>query len=99
MPWGYLHVSKPWEVNLDFGLATAFGFSSVLFGAASFIPGGLVVTEISFIKFLSNSGFTIATATALIILIRLSSVWYSTLIGAIATYFASKLRQEQYLQK
>jgi glycosyltransferase 2 family protein len=78
------------KLDFSFGLATALGFSSILFGALSFIPGGLGVTEVSFVTILSSYGLEIAVSTAVILLIRLSSTWYSTVIGIIATKFISK---------
>ena len=78
------------NLNIDFGLSTAFGFSSILFGAISFIPGGLGVTEVSFVQILSNYGLEISASTAVILIIRLSSTWYSTIIGVVATKFISK---------
>lgn len=78
------------KLDINFGLSTAFGFSSILFGAISFIPGGLGVTEVSFVNILSNYGLEISMSTAVILLIRLSSTWYSTVIGIIATKFISK---------
>jgi glycosyltransferase 2 family protein len=72
---------------LSFGLSTVFGFSATIFGALSFIPGGIGITEISFVKILSYYGLGVSTATAVILLVRLSSLWYSTVIGFIATRF------------
>jgi uncharacterized protein (TIRG00374 family) len=62
----------------------------VLFGAISFIPAGAGVTEISFVQLLSHYGIEISKATALVLLVRLSNVWFSTFIGVIATKFISK---------
>jgi glycosyltransferase 2 family protein len=78
------------KLDINFGLSTVFGFSSILFGAISFIPGGLGVTEVSFVKILSNYGLEVSISTAVILLIRLSSTWYSTVIGIIATKFISR---------
>ena len=80
------------KIDLNFGLTTAFGFSSVLLGAISFIPVGAFVTEISFVQLLSRYGYEISTATALVLLMRLSTLWYSTVIGIIATRIIIKNR-------
>src|SRR5215212_1708634 len=61
------------KLHFSFGLTTALGFSSILFGALSFIPGGLGVTEVSFVKILSSYGLEISASITVILLIRLSS--------------------------
>ena len=78
------------KLNFNFGFTTAFGFSSVLFGAISFIPAGAGVTEISFVQLVSHYGIEISKATALVLLVRLSNVWFSTFIGVISTKFIAK---------
>jgi uncharacterized protein (TIRG00374 family) len=74
-------------LNLDFGfdLTSTFFSSSIIFGAISLLPAGIGVTEVSFVHLLSSYGVGLSTSTALILLIRLSSLWFSTFIGIIAT--------------
>ncbi len=78
------------NLNLSFGFTTAFGFSSIIFGAISMLPAGIGVTEVSFVHLLSHYGIELSTSTALILLIRLSSLWYSTFIGIIATRLVAR---------
>ena len=78
------------NLEIGFGSSTAIGFSSILFGAISFIPGGLGITEVSFVQTLSSYGLELSVSITVILLIRLSSTWYSTLIGVIATKFISR---------
>jgi uncharacterized protein (TIRG00374 family) len=78
------------KLNFDFGFTTAFGFSSIVFGAISFIPAGAGITEVSFVQLLSHYGIEISKATAVVLLVRLSSVWFSTFVGVIATKFITK---------
>jgi uncharacterized protein (TIRG00374 family) len=73
------------NLNFSFDFTTAFYFSSIIFGAISLLPAGIGVTEVSFVHLLSYYGVGLSTSTALILLIRLSSLWFSTLIGIIAT--------------
>ena len=58
--------------------------SSVILGAASFIPGGIGVTEGSIAGLLNLNGVDISIAFVLGILIRIFTLWYSVLIGFIA---------------
>jgi|TARA_B110000495_G_C23020417_1_gene605265 uncharacterized protein (TIRG00374 family) len=77
-------------IEFDFILSTIIGFSSIFFGAISFLPAGIGVTEISFVHLLLPYGIELSVATALVIFIRLCSIWYATLIGIIAVKFAFK---------
>jgi uncharacterized protein (TIRG00374 family) len=58
--------------------------SSLIIGAASFIPGGVGVAEGSIAGLLSFSGIDISVAIALGILIRIFTLWYAVLVGFIA---------------
>jgi len=77
-------------INFDFISSTVIGFSSILFGALSFIPAGVGITEISFVHLLLQYKVELSMATALVFFIRLSSIWYATLIGVITTKFVFK---------
>jgi uncharacterized protein (TIRG00374 family) len=81
---------KAFGLDISFILSTLFGFSSVLFGAVSFVPGGAGLTEVIFIHILSSNGLELSMATTLVIFYRLTSIWFSTAIGVIATKFALK---------
>jgi uncharacterized protein (TIRG00374 family) len=81
---------EAFRLNFNFGLTTALGFSSIFFGAISFVPGGAGVTEVSFVRLLSYYGLELATATALVLFYRLTSIWYTSCIGLVAMKFASK---------
>jgi uncharacterized protein (TIRG00374 family) len=78
------------DINFDFVLTTIVGFSSILFGALSFIPAGVGVTEISFVNLLVQHNIEFSLATALVFFVRLASIWYATLIGVITTKFVYK---------
>ncbi len=73
--------------NLDFGIieTTLITFASFVIGAASFIPGGIGLTEASLIGLLVLSKVELATASSLAIFIRLTTIWYATSMGFIAT--------------
>lgn len=56
-------------------------FTSLSYGAISFIPGGIGVTEGSFISLLVLNGFEFSIASAIVLFIRFTTIWYATLIG------------------
>ncbi len=58
--------------------------SSLILGAASFIPGGIGVTEGSIAGLLTLNGVDISIAFVLGILIRIFTLWYGVLVGFIA---------------
>lgn len=58
--------------------------SSLILGAASFVPGGIGVTEGSLIGLLNYQGVEIAETFMLVVLIRVFTLWYSVAIGFIA---------------
>ena len=72
--------------NLDFGIieTTLITFTSLVIGAASFIPGGIGLTEASLIGLLVLSKVELVTASSLTIFIRLTTIWYATIVGFIA---------------
>lgn len=74
---------EAFRLSFNFGTTTALGFSSILFGALSLVPGGTGVTELSFVHLLSTYGVEISTATSLVLFIRLSSIWYTSCIGLV----------------
>ncbi len=76
-------------LNFDFLLTTIIGFSSVLFGSLSFLPGGIGVTELSFVQLLLTYKIELSLATALVIFIRLTGLWFATCLGFFAIRFIS----------
>lgn len=74
-------------INLGFVNTTQMVFVSTVFGALSFLPGGVGITEGSLIRFLVQSGLKVYTASSLVLFVRLTSIWYATALGFIATHF------------
>lgn len=58
--------------------------SSIILGAASFIPGGIGVIEGSIAGLLTLNGVDISIAFVLGILIRIFTLWYGVLVGFVA---------------
>ena len=61
--------------------------SSIILGVASFVPGGIGVSEGTLIGLLSIHGLTFSTAVSLTIFIRIFTLWYAVLVGLIALKF------------
>jgi len=72
-------------LDLDFVYTTMVNFSSLLFGVLTLVPAGIGVTEVSFVGFLTQEGTSLSLATSIIIMIRLTSIWFATGIGFITT--------------
>lgn len=75
------------DTDLDILYTTMVVFSSVLFGAISFLPGGIGVTEISVVQFLTQKGLEISFATTIMVMIRLVTIWFATVLGFITARF------------
>jgi len=71
----------------DFGFifTTEVVYSSIFFGAISLLPGGVGLTEISTMNFLTDKGMEISLATSITIMTRITTIWFSTIMGLITT--------------
>jgi len=64
---------------------SAFSYSfSTIVGAISMLPGGLGITEGSFLLMLKNSGLKLSDSTAITLITRVSTLWFAVIIGMIA---------------
>ena len=78
------------NVNLEYLIISQIYFTSLGYGALSFLPGGIGVTESIADLLLVQQGLELFVASSLVIMIRLSTVWFSTFIGMIFTRYAIK---------
>ena len=62
--------------------------SSIILGVASFVPGGIGVSEGTLISLLSIQGLSLSTAITLTLFIRFFTLWYAVFVGFIALKFA-----------
>ena len=69
--------------SLSFLKSVAIYPTSVLVGVASFIPGGVGVTEGSLAGLLTLQGIDISLALVLSVIIRIFTMWFTILIGFI----------------
>jgi len=58
--------------------------SSLIIGALSFIPGGIGIAEGSLIGLLTFQGIDVSEAVVIVVLIRIFTLWFSTITGFIA---------------
>jgi len=73
--------------NIDLGIifTTFVTFSSILFGSLTLLPQGIGVTEISVVGLLINEGITLSLATSIMVMLRLSTMWFLIMVGFITT--------------
>jgi len=80
------------EINfLDYLNVISIYATSIILGAASFLPEGIGVTEGSLVALLSMYDIEISVAFSLVILIRIFTLWYSVAAGFIALKISGSL--------
>jgi glycosyltransferase 2 family protein len=72
-------------IDFEFVQVSVVYFTSLGAGVLSVIPGGLVVTEGSMIGLLRREGIVLSTAVAVALLVRISTLWLTTIIGIISS--------------
>lgn len=77
-------------LKFDILETSLISLTSLILGAVSFLPGGLGVTEISMIGFLTNHKISLSLASALVLFIRLCTLWFSTFAGFLSLRYALK---------
>lgn len=72
--------------NLEIGIfeAVQIFFTALMYGTISFLPAGIGVTEGVFIGLLLSNNLELSIATSLILFIRITTIWFYTLLGFIA---------------
>ena len=78
------------NLNFDIIFSTFSMYSSLLLGVLTMIPAGIGVTEVSFVEILKSEGVDTATSTSLVILFRLVTIWFLTVLGFCATRYFIK---------
>jgi len=73
------------SIEFDYFLTTQLTFTSILFGTLSLIPGGVGITEGSLVGFLVGKDIEISFALALVLFIRLTTLWFVTILGFLFT--------------
>ena len=78
-------VFTAFDVQLDFLKMITAIYPSILYGALSFIPGGIGITELNVVRFLTNEGLSISLSSTIILMIRFFTLWISTVVGFVMT--------------
>ena len=73
------------NVDLGYLLTSQIYFTSLGYGVLSFLPGGIGVNEGIADFLLVQQGLELFVATSLVILTRLSTTWFATIIGLVFT--------------
>lgn len=64
----------------------SYSFSTIV-GAVSMLPGGLGVTEGSFLLMLASKGLSANDAAAVTFITRVATLWFAVLVGVVAVIF------------
>ena len=67
----------------------SYSFSTIV-GAVSMLPGGLGVTEGSFLLMLTSKGLSASDAAATTFITRVVTLWFAVLVGIVAVFFFQK---------
>ena len=78
------------NVDLGYVLTSQIYFTSLGYGVLSFLPAGIGVSESVGDFLLVRQGLDFSVASSLVILTRLSTVWFATAIGVIFTKIVLK---------
>ena len=82
----FYYVFKSFGIHLNFIEAGQVVYTSILIGALSFIPAGIGFTEGTLIALLTVYGYDLSIVTASVLMLRIVTVWFATLIGFIFTH-------------
>jgi len=82
--------------GISIGRCVEIFATSTLFGAATMIPGGLGAMEAALVWRLGQEGVAFGPALAAALAIRVSTLWFGTLIGAsaLATFAGRRVRPD-----
>jgi len=78
---------RAFGLEFDIIKTTLITFTSLVIGAISLIPAGIGLTEASLIGLLLSFQVELSTASSLAIFIRLTTIWFATLLGFIGVRF------------
>lgn len=78
---------KAFGLDTGFIETTVITYTSILVGALSFIPGGIGTAEASLISLLTSIGISLDVASSVTFFVRLTTIWYATIIGFAVTKF------------
>jgi len=74
-------VFQSFSLDFDFFSVGQIYFTSMTMGVLALIPGGILVVEGSLLGLLVDSGLEFSEASALVLVIRLVTLWFGILLG------------------
>jgi len=74
-------VFQSFSLDFDFFSVGQIYFTSMTLGVLALIPGGILVVESSLLGLLVASGLEFSKASALVLVIRLVTLWFAILLG------------------
>jgi len=77
-------IFKSFGIDFDIFVSSQIYFTSFLIGVLSFVPGGILVTEVSLLGLILKQGVDMSTASILIVVIRFVTLWFATIVGFVA---------------
>ncbi|MBL77295.1 MAG: hypothetical protein CL763_10300 [Chloroflexi bacterium] len=77
---------------IDFLTIIPIYATSMILGVASFIPGGLIVTEGTLAGLLNLHGLELTLALSVVIIIRIFTLWYPVIVGFFALKFSGAFK-------
>jgi uncharacterized protein (TIRG00374 family) len=60
-------------------------YTSILIGALSFLPAGIGLTEGSIITLMVEKGYELSIVSAMVLMLRILTIWFATAVGFIFT--------------
>ena len=81
------------DVDLGYLSSINLFYTSIMFGAISLMPGGIGVVEGSFTALLTQQSLPLSLAISIVIFIRLTTIWFSTMIGFLALFSQSRRKK------
>ncbi len=74
------------QINLNYFDSIQLFYSSLLLGIFSFLPGGVGITEGSFVNLMVNEGYSVPLSSSVIIFLRFITIWSVSILGFIFTF-------------
>lgn len=79
-------------LGVDYGFISSIVtvYSANILGLLSFVPAGFGVVETSLLGLFLQNGFTLAIASSMVLITRLSSAWLQIILGSITQFYMMK---------
>lgn len=79
-------IFKAFGIEMEFIEIGQVVYTSILFGALSFLPAGIGLTEGTLIALMIDRGFELSIVSAMVLMLRMTTIWFATALGFIFTH-------------